>query len=289
MEENQEKKCAYCGRGKESVKFTKEHVVAHTFLNKYYPPIVSLNKNLDKKKKKLFQVGGYQNSIQKDSCNYQTIADVCSECNNGVLSSLDSYFLDFYDKNTDCKLKKQGKINTLNYNYSLLSRWLLKTMYNSERKNGYTSIVQPYLHNFKNYILSNEQCPDYEFQLYFECLKDHEKISPRVIYRNSLKNGLLKLSDMIIPKGLCYTDIKAKTFISDNYAFFIFVKPKKSSESIDQLVSDLNYYLCIELYKIAPEKEQIEYKVSTRSIVDLLKVSKEGNLWSTERYLLKHS
>ena len=289
MSENNEKKCAYCGKGRDTVQFTKEHVVSHTFLNKYYPPITPSKKINDRNKKKNYQVGGYQNSIQRDSCNYQTIPDVCEKCNNEILSALDEYFLKFYDLNTDCKLKKQGQLFTLKYDYSLLSRWLLKTLYNSERKNAYSDIIPPYLHNFKKYILYNQENTDYELQLYFECLKDHEKLPLNAIYRNSRKNGILKLGNMVIDKAFGYSDIKTKYFISGNYAFYLFFKHKDSLESIDQFISDLNYYRCIELYKIDSTKDFIEYKVSARSIVDIINLTKEGNLWSTDRYKMLHN
>lgn len=86
-----------------------------------------------------------------------TIADVCKECNGGVLSFLDDNGSDFLVKNgflTQLYLKTQ---TTIIYDYHLLLRWLMKIAYNSA-----TSFNDPSSHIFgayKDYVLRGEPLP----------------------------------------------------------------------------------------------------------------------------------
>lgn len=74
-----------------------------------------------------------------------TIKDVCSECNNGPLSRLDGYACELYDRYFHV-LPRRGEIVTFEYNFGQLTRWLLKTAFNSARSNDNADadLLQPY-------------------------------------------------------------------------------------------------------------------------------------------------
>ncbi|WP_290766305.1 hypothetical protein [Fibrobacter sp. UBA4297] len=253
--------CAYCDQNK---KLTREHVIAHKFLSKYYPDGKGKNKQV-----------GYQNKTETISSNFQIVRDVCSDCNGIHLSQVDEYFLSFYKENFDFKIKKPGQTYTLSYDYNKLSRWLLKTLYNSERANKYDS-TPAYLYNLRKYMLGEPNNSDMVFELYYECLSDHEKIPTSIIYRNSLKNGLLKMGNAVFASSTGYPNIRSKYFISGNNAFFLFFTNKKEIKDIEAFVSDLDYFHCLKLYRIDPDKSEITYKVSEKTAVDIERSSLQG-------------
>jgi hypothetical protein len=76
---------------------------------------------------------GWQEKPQKIISGEAKIKDVCSHCNSVVLCELDGYAKNILEQSgffTQCFLKEHVNIN---YNYSLLSRWLLKVAFNSSR------------------------------------------------------------------------------------------------------------------------------------------------------------
>jgi len=81
-----------------------------------------------------------------------TIRDVCTACNNGVLSELDAYgcrLFDDYFHLTDIR----GAPVNFRYDFDLILRWLLKISYNASRSVG---IDTEYLQRCVPYILGAE-------------------------------------------------------------------------------------------------------------------------------------
>jgi len=77
--------------------------------------------------------------------NEPTIRDVCAGCNNGELSRLDNYICDAFDRYFSV-IREHGEKVTLEYDYHLLKRWLLKMSYNSARISGSdVPVFQPLL------------------------------------------------------------------------------------------------------------------------------------------------
>ncbi|HCZ8407769.1 TPA: hypothetical protein O4D63_000093, partial [Proteus mirabilis] len=112
--------CIYCGK---DGKVTKEHILP-SFIYEYQRSI-SHDKAV-----------GWQEKAKKITGGEATIKDTCSDCNNVTLSQLDGYAKNLLKCSgffTECFLKEQVKIN---YNYNLLSRWLLKVAFNSSRASG---------------------------------------------------------------------------------------------------------------------------------------------------------
>ncbi|NIE64032.1 HNH endonuclease [Burkholderia sp. Ax-1719] len=111
--------CAYC---REDRPLTREHII---------PAFI-----YDFQKQQEGTFIGWNEVAQRMVGGEGKIKDVCEDCNNGVLSDLDSYGKHLL---TDSGLlvqnyTKQGL--ALRYDYSLLLRWLLKISFNSSRTDG---------------------------------------------------------------------------------------------------------------------------------------------------------
>ena len=61
-----------------------------------------------------------------------TVKDVCQDCNNGVLSSLDAYICELFDRYF-VRILQRGEAVRLEYDHHRLKRWLLKMCFNSAR------------------------------------------------------------------------------------------------------------------------------------------------------------
>ena len=60
------------------------------------------------------------------------IRDVCTVCNNGPLSTLDTYICQLHDKYFNTLVRPGDRLR-FSYDFDLLLRWLLKTGYNAAR------------------------------------------------------------------------------------------------------------------------------------------------------------
>jgi hypothetical protein len=105
-------KCIYCGN---NATLTKEHVFPD-FLNRDIFPHGNLS-----------FIGG----VDKYVIAQPVIKDVCSKCNNGVLSQLDAYGKTL--TNQYFKHLVIGDIIHFKYDYDLFLRWLLKVTFNASR------------------------------------------------------------------------------------------------------------------------------------------------------------
>lgn len=109
--------CIYCGQ---EGKMTREHILP-SFIYEYQYS-TSSGKTI-----------GWQEKSKKMISGEAKIKDVCFHCNNVVLCNLDGYVKNMLERSgffTECFLKE--KVN-IDYNYSLLSRWLLKVAFISSR------------------------------------------------------------------------------------------------------------------------------------------------------------
>ena len=109
------KKCAYCNIDLTKKIKTKEHVIPNGLI-KLFP-----NQNITFTHDKAY----------KDNTG-QTISDVCNNCNNVVLSELDTYGVNLIKDNFLAKFKPNDTLN-ISFDYNKLSRWLLKIAFNYER------------------------------------------------------------------------------------------------------------------------------------------------------------
>jgi hypothetical protein len=127
--------CAYCGS---NGPFTREHILPKCLYQR--TPHIK------------FQI--LEAVPQKIVEGEVTIRDVCASCNNGNLSGLDAYFCDLYDTYFQYFVQKNQTIK-FEYDFFRLTRWLLKTSYNSARVHNSDQLLA----NYKNYILRGEPEP----------------------------------------------------------------------------------------------------------------------------------
>lgn len=259
------KKCAYCDRKDE--KITKEHVVNKSFINRYY------------------KVGkGYVNAYDKYTQNYMTIKDVCSKCNNECLSLLDTYFLDFYEANLPTQVIDSSAEIEINYHFEKLARWILKTLYNSERMNAYEFLPQK-MRRFKNYILEKDNRTKL-FKIYVELLQDvpqEEIIKYGHVDEEEIpiKLNFLRIGNAVISNQLTTgIDNTIKYIISSNFVFHVFVlDPGRHSESVFNQTLKIFCKLSgtNKIYYLNPSESSIILKASERTIINILEKTYEGN------------
>lgn len=133
--------CAYC---KENRKLSGEHLIPMGLIDLF--PECDINFMLEKAFKS-------ENVV---------INDVCEKCNNENLSKLDNYGIDFVKRYFVRNYEKNVNL-PLTYNYTLLSRWLLKILYNIARAN---KIDTNWFDNNLNYILGREETPNLQFSVF---------------------------------------------------------------------------------------------------------------------------
>lgn len=129
--------CTYCGQ---DGRLTREHILP-SFIYKYQYTIGN------------GKTAGWREKPQKIIEGEVVIKDVCENCNNVVLGEMDAYVKNMLERSgvfTKCFIKQDMIID---YNYGLLSRWLLKLAFNSSRASGKQLGV---FDKFKNIILGEE-------------------------------------------------------------------------------------------------------------------------------------
>ncbi|PKM79579.1 MAG: hypothetical protein CVU89_17435 [Firmicutes bacterium HGW-Firmicutes-14] len=139
-------KCAYCGKKN---KLTKEHIWPRCIIKR----VSNYNARFSERAGKFFEAE-------------LTISDVCEECNNGVLSKLDDYICEMYDKYFQ-HFHQKGDSVSFNYDFDKLARWLLKISYNTARTTGIDSKL---LETYVPYILGIGQCPEDTFSVRVELI-----------------------------------------------------------------------------------------------------------------------
>ncbi len=107
--------CAYCGQ---VASLTREHIWPRCIIERVPTYVMRYSEKADK----VFAAD-------------LVIKDVCSSCNNGGLSALDSYACTLYDKYFHNIVQSSDRV-LFEYDHELLSRWLLKVSFNSARANS---------------------------------------------------------------------------------------------------------------------------------------------------------
>ena len=142
--------CAYCGLDEP---LTREHL---------WP--ASLHRRLidgSEEKQKKFWLAKLRKVIPSEP----TIRDVCAHCNNTVLSALDGYVCELFDRSFVNIPKRHERVE-FEYDYHRLKRWLLKMCFNSARIHSSVDvIVFPPL---MRYILGNSDSLGRSVQLYVQ-------------------------------------------------------------------------------------------------------------------------
>ncbi len=130
-----DRQCAYCGS---SGPLTREHL---------WP--ASLHRRLmesNNDPKGLFWLRRANAEIESEP----KLRDVCQGCNNGVLSQLDAYVCELFDRSF-IHIHQRHAIVRFEYDYHRLKRWLLKMSFNSARVHTSMDLfvyqdLLPYIH-----------------------------------------------------------------------------------------------------------------------------------------------
>jgi hypothetical protein len=109
--------CAFCGS---AGRLTREHLWPASL----HARLAAINED----EKNRFWLSRLAKEIEGEP----TLRDVCADCNNGTLSSLDAYICELFDRSLFRILQKGEEIE-FRYDYHTLKRWLLKMCYNSAR------------------------------------------------------------------------------------------------------------------------------------------------------------
>jgi hypothetical protein len=117
--------CAYCGT---DAALTREHL---------WP--ASLHKRLMDVMEEKHNVF-WLRKIKKEISSEPTIRDVCGRCNNIVLSVLDGYMCQLFDRSFVHIPKRHERVE-FEYDYHRLKRWLLKMCFNSARIHSSMDII----------------------------------------------------------------------------------------------------------------------------------------------------
>ena len=99
---------------------------------------------------------GWNDAAQAMTPGELKVKDVCDTCNNVVLGSLDNYAKQLLTASGIMAKNYTKKSVTIDYDYDLLLRWLLKVSFNSSRTTGFFSaLFEPY----RDYILNGTSRP----------------------------------------------------------------------------------------------------------------------------------
>ncbi|HHK9527896.1 TPA: hypothetical protein ACQZHT_001046 [Enterobacter hormaechei] len=128
--------CAYC---KSTSNLTREHIFPSAIIKSFDIDLLTITDKSD-----------YH--FKSDP----VIGDVCSECNNGVLSQLDAHFVASFKKQMLTPLKPGDEI-TFEYEYDYLLRELLKVSYNSARASNGGYNARTTLEKYIPYILNGNK------------------------------------------------------------------------------------------------------------------------------------
>ncbi|EDX6482754.1 TPA: hypothetical protein N2F35_001341 [Salmonella enterica] len=138
--------CVYCGQ---EGKVTREHILP-AFIYEYQYNIGS------------GKMIGWQEKPKKLIYGEAKIKDVCTHCNVVILCELDGYVKNLLEKSGFFTENFSQKNVNIRYNYSLLSRWLLKVAFNSSRASDnklfffdkYKNIILGKTKDFSNFAMS---------------------------------------------------------------------------------------------------------------------------------------
>lgn len=198
------RRCAYCG---DKTGLTKEHIWPNCLLERRRGSrVYSTNAAPD-----VF-VG--PNALQ--------IKDVCETCNSGVLSELDNYFCALYDRYISSAVKAGDSIR-FDFDYRLLVRWLLKTMYNNARGGNAGDKSIGIFEQYNDFILQDGKPPG-------EVMVFLQLIIPSYIGSEEVLPSYMACGPFGIPG---FDQRRADTFVLgiDSYRFIIAVSKHSSLRS----------------------------------------------------------
>lgn len=232
-------KCAYCGEPGKS----KEHIFPSWLIRE--TPSYGM---------KLSKIKG------KVSPNENVVHDVCTACNNGPLSRLDDYCRGLYDRHLSRIIREPVNFE---YDFPLLTRWLLKVSFNSARqqKSPLTSFS-----GLIPYMLGQEPGPPNRLLFMAEVIKpfegvwggDHLVIEPRD-HRSGNMHFRNKPSFVVIREGRFIA-------IDSFYFYFVFLHVAADDTIYEAIKPDLPAS-CVRLLpnsdsvELSPARDYLDVKL----------------------------
>lgn len=141
--------CAYC---RQPGMMTQEHL---------WPACLHRrNFEANDQTEKLFFLARFNKDVSREP----RIRDVCATCNNVVLSKLDDYICQLFDR-TLIRSHNRHEVVQFDFDYHLLKRWLLKMCFNSARINKNTRDLDV-LESVLPYIMGANQLLGRSIQLF---------------------------------------------------------------------------------------------------------------------------
>ncbi len=199
--------CAFCGL---SGSLTRDHVWPSCFLDR-------VGRN----------AAHFSHQSQRVHGADVVVGDVCADCNNSLLTTLDAYFCQLYDAFFSAP---QGFNATVAfcYDYDLLVRSLLKIAFNSARSAG--SSTEPFL-LYREYILHGQPRPK-QLEIFAELVSPtyvadtsepsgRRTFPPEGLYRSAI-------TQLLTPHG---GDLHTRIIAVNSYYFHLVIPATKLSEA----------------------------------------------------------
>ncbi|WP_147445776.1 hypothetical protein [Corallococcus aberystwythensis] len=186
------------------------------------------------------------------------IRDVCVKCNNGVLSKLDSYICDLFDR----YFHRHPQPNTtvrFEYSFDLLLRWLLKISYNSAR----TTDPNTPLRIFREYILGTAPYPSESVSLALDIVPPVEFITRGDGIKRTLTPDWMRCGEaQLVPSASSWCIIR---FVTLNAFHFLVLVTPVNTVKVDE--SEIRRVLSsIPGHPVYPNRTHIDAPVGKPSI-----------------------
>jgi hypothetical protein len=208
------KECAYCGLPR---RLSREHIWPNGFLRRG-----SFGLKFSARAGRTFEGD-------------LIVRDVCEACNNGPLAALDTYACELYDSNFG-RFPEHSVPVRFAFEYSKLTRWLIKIAFNSARAQGHDDAEL--LGRYRPVILAEgDSCPLYANVFValvgpgtLECGPGHPT---RKIYPQAARSG-----PIIIPDVDGYQHVSTRMVMINGYFFSLILSrtPMMPSEDVIQLL-----------------------------------------------------
>jgi len=231
------KQCAYC---ESSITLTKEHIWPNCIIKKYEKGLITFNGRVKK-----FYIGD------------PLIKDVCGNCNNRRLSLLDSYLGNLFDDFLSRALQP-GEKGTIEYNFELLLRSLLKISFNSSRAHKETECIR--IHKrFSDYILKGGYRPRVIVKL--QIVTTSKMIVPDNGTEDLLEPYLLRCGNLDYPGPLSHRFIVRMVAINSFWFYLIISKKKETDHKWKKFIEAFNSRMILPGVWLNPNSEFLEIPV----------------------------
>lgn len=202
-----QRSCAFCGVQKE---LSREHIFPNGVIRKYSNEMLSLNDKTDQ----IFKAD-------------LVVKDVCEGCNNGVLSEIDSKFVQSYTQYMLTPINPGDSV-TFDFNYQDLLRALLKITYNSARasSDGFKAINA--LKKYVPYILGNvPEASDVHIRL--QIVTSSERFNTETNKSEGTFRAELLRSAKMEYNGPLHSSFSIRLLAFNSFWFYLIIPVKKVS------------------------------------------------------------